>query len=230
MFGSKENAVDGECPCLPVDGTIMEIGGESKHALCNINRNQSVDSKRSVVREKKRKEKNRTSCSLFRESCGGQSWRTNLSVNIHVSFPNLDTVTACRSLLTTNFLNWTFFLLSVIALESPLVGVKRSDVVVVVVAGSAGLVGSAGLAGVASALVVTAAEVPAMMVVGVVVVEGIPGTSVLTAGCEDAGVVRPWLAGTVVFWMTGSAQKMTKNFSLKILTNLNSSSLCGCLG
>lgn len=101
--------------------------------------------------------------------------------------------------------------MSVIALESPLVGVKRSDVVVVVVAG---LVGSAGLAGVASAFVVTAsaADVPAMMVVGVVgavVVEGIPGTSVLTAGCEDAGVVCPWLAGTVVFWMTGSAQKMT---------------------
>lgn len=55
MFGSKEKAVDGECPCLPVDGTIMEIGGESKHALCNINRNQSDASKRSVVREKKRK-------------------------------------------------------------------------------------------------------------------------------------------------------------------------------
>lgn len=93
--------------------------------------------------------------------------------------------------------------LFVIALETPLVGVKRSGVVAV-----------AGLAGVASALVVTAlaAEVPAMMVVGVVgevVVEGIPGTSVLTAGCEDAGVVCPWLAVTVVFWMTGSVQKMT---------------------
>lgn len=116
--------------------------------------------------------------------------------------------------------------MTIIALETPLVGVKRSGVVVV-----------AGLAGVASALVVTAlaAEVPAMMVVGVVgvvvveVVEGIPGTSVLTAGCEDAGVLCPWLTVTVVFWMTGSVQKMT-NFSLKILTNLNSSSLCGCLG
>lgn len=94
--------------------------------------------------------------------------------------------------------------MSVISLETPLVGVKRSGVVVV-----------AGLAGVSSGLVVTAlaAEAPAMMVVGmvgvVVVVEGIPGTSVLTAGCEDAGVVCPWLAVTVVFWMTGSVQKMT---------------------
>lgn len=57
MFGSKEKAVDGECPCLPVDVTIMEIGGEAKHALCNINRNQSDASERSVVREKKRKKK-----------------------------------------------------------------------------------------------------------------------------------------------------------------------------
>lgn len=119
-------------------------------------------------------------------------------MNILVSFLNL--VTVCRSLLTTNFCNRPVFILSVIALVTPLVGVKRSDVVVV-----------AGLAGVASALVVMglAAEVPAMMVGGVVVVEWIPGTSVLTAGCEDAGVVCPWLAVTVVFWMTGSVQKIT---------------------
>lgn len=96
--------------------------------------------------------------------------------------------------------------MAVISLEMPLVEMKCSGVVVV-----------AGLAGVASALVVTAlaSEVPAMMVVGVVgvvgvvVVEGIPGTSVLTAGCEDAGVLCPWLTVTVVFWMTGSVQKMT---------------------
>lgn len=73
--------------------------------------------------------------------------------------------------------------IAVIALEMPLLlEVKRSDVVVVM-----------GLAGAASALVVRAlaAEVPAMMVVGVVVVDGTPGTSVLTVGCKDASVVCP---------------------------------------
>lgn len=98
-------------------------------------------------------------------------------------------------------------------METPLVGLKRSGVVLVV-----GVAAVAGLAGVASALVITAlvAEVPATMVVGVVVVEGTPGTSVLSAGFEDAGVVCPWLAVTVVFWMTESLQKMTTFFLLKI--------------
>lgn len=96
-----------------------------------------------------------------------------------------------------------------------LVGLKRSGVVLVVREGVGAV---AFLAGVASALVVTAlvAEVPAMMVVGVVVVEGTPGTSVLLASFEDAGVVCPWLAVTVVFWMTESVQKMTTFFLLKI--------------
>lgn len=61
MFRSKERAADGECPCSPVDGTIVEIRAKSKcepcllsHALCSVNRNQSDASKRSVkVREKK---------------------------------------------------------------------------------------------------------------------------------------------------------------------------------
>lgn len=86
------------------------------------------------------------------------------------------------------------------ASETPLVGVERSDGIVVV-----------GLPGVPPALVVSAlgVEVPAVVVVGGVVVEGTSVTVMATEGCEDPGVVCPWLATTFVLSVTGIVRKMT---------------------
>lgn len=96
---------------------------------------------------------------------------------------------------------------TVIALDTLLVGVELSNVMVVV-----------GLSDASPALVVgaSAAEVPAMVAVGDVVVVGTPGMIALTGGCDDPGVVCSRLAITVVPLLTGIVRKMTTICFLKV--------------
>lgn len=89
--------------------------------------------------------------------------------------------------------------ITVIALETPVVAVERSDVMVVV-----------GLPDVSPALMVrvSAAEVLAIVVMDGMVVEGTLDTTVLTGFCEDPAVVCSWRAVIVVFSVAGIVRKM----------------------
>lgn len=93
---------------------------------------------------------------------------------------------------------------AVVALETPLIGVECGGLVLVF-----------GASDLSPALMVRAsdAEGPTVVVVGDVVVEGIPGTTLVTGSSEDPGVVCGRLVIMVVLSVTGIARKITDIFS-----------------